>query len=71
MFNNFLVDNRALSEIIWKYKYSRAGIDDHMARGHYTLNTEGYIYTHTHTEYVKLIAFPPQQQLHEYVVMLH
>jgi hypothetical protein len=50
--------------------YSSAGqaTDNNMAHAHCMLDTQGY--THTHTGYVILIAFPPQQWLHERPSML-
>jgi len=46
-----------------KILYSGAGHNDNMA--HCMLHTKGYKHTHTHSGCVILIAFTPQQWLHE------
>ena len=48
-------------------KYCRAGqaTDDNTAHAHCMLDNSGYKYTHTHTKYIKLIAFALQHWLQE------
>jgi hypothetical protein len=60
MFSTFFFENRAFNEIMWKKKYFIAwqATGDNMTHAHCMLDSKG----HTHT----IIAFPPQQWLHEH-----
>jgi hypothetical protein len=55
----FFFENRTVYEIMWK-KYCRTGQTtiDNMAHAYCMLDNWGYKHTHTHSEYVILIAFP-------------
>jgi hypothetical protein len=72
MFNNFFPtpENLAVYETMWK-KHGRArqAIDDNIIR---RMRFACWITkaTNTHSEYVILIAFPPQQRLREHTSML-
>jgi hypothetical protein len=48
-----------------KYSRARQATDDNMAHAHC------YKATNTHSQYVKLTAFPLQQWLHEFASVLH
>jgi hypothetical protein len=69
IFNNFFFpENLAFYEIMWKnILYCLAGTDDSMAHALSCWKTKD---TSTHSEYVVHFAFPPQQWLHESVLML-
>jgi hypothetical protein len=68
--NIFFLENLAVSEILWKKKYCRAGqaTVDNMGHMHCVLDTQGYKYTHSGC--VIVIALPLHQWLHEGTSML-
>jgi hypothetical protein len=65
MFNNFLSENRAVYEMMWKNMVD-------MARPQVTIQYGAEkMQEYRYTEYVTLIAFPRQQWLRERSSMLH
>jgi len=71
----FLSENRAVYEIMWKYivERGRPTITTWHTRihvGYLRLNTHTHTHTHTHLGCVTLIAFPPQQWVHEPALVL-
>jgi hypothetical protein len=68
MFNNFFPQNRAVYEIVWKYVVEPDR--PHMTMWRMRFACWMTNAADTHSEYVTVIAFPPQQWLHERASML-
>jgi hypothetical protein len=66
--NNFFFENRPVCEIMWKNTVESDGPKMTIWRMHIACWIPKV--TNTHSEYVILIAFPPQQWLHERASML-
>jgi hypothetical protein len=69
VFSNFLFENRAVYEIMWKTIVE----PDRLRMTIWRMRIACWITkaTHTHSEYVTLFAFPQQQWLHKCASMLH
>ena len=68
-FNNFFPENRAVYGVMWKNTVEPDRPQMAIQYGACALRA-GWLQTHTHSEYVTLIAFPRQQWLCERASML-